>query len=267
MLNLYNESESNNLDLLKGNEDLSVGERFSLFFKEFSAKVDRDLASIAGSVHTVDLEGLKKALALNKPSYIKNGIVQLPTPEGFTPKLGSMMNHVERVSDAVFLVSSLKTESGRLYDWLKEIVAKGRVDKQYHWAVTDFDVVVERATEFLRSIPEDRGNVTYSLQQCYVNFEEVVSVVSVFNTKAKLYKTRDAEITSKEVSRVYDIGELMVKKIKVNDMVLTEGQLKDISDMVNKFIELTNITGAMLALLNETSKILTLQVEEIKKMR
>lgn len=267
MFNLLDDFDTQPLCLLTGNEDLSVGERLSFFFKEFSAKVDRGLSSMGKSVHTVDVDGLKKALAKNKPSYLKNSDVYLPVPEGFKAELGSMMNHVERVSDAVFLASSLKTEAGRLYDWLKEVIIKGRIDKEFNWGVSDFDIVVDRSIKFIKSLPENRADLSLPLSKLYVNFDELVSVSYKFNTKAKLFKTRDAEITSKEVTRVYDLGMTLVKKVDYNDIILEKDQLKVISEIVNKFIELTNITGAMLVLFNEASKILSLHVDKVKSLK
>lgn len=251
---------------INGCESLSLGENLSLFFKELNAKVDRGLATISRPIHTVDAKALSRVLERNQPSYTKNVLTSLPTPEGFIPGLGKMMKHVEMVTNAVFLTSALETESGRLYDWLKSIAAKGSAPSNFRWGISDVDEVVEKSIMFIKSLPESRNANNFDLQQLYVNFPEFVEVVNRFNTGVKLHKARSAEITSKEVGRVTEMGLLIVDKVKANDLLLTKAQLEDIEEVVNKFIKLTNVTGAMLVLMNETATILNQQAEIIKKL-
>ncbi|MNF11597.1 hypothetical protein D3C80_2128430 [compost metagenome] len=81
-----------------------------------------------------------------------------------------------------------------------------------------------------------------------------------------MLNARDVELTAKELSNVYDLGTLLVNKIHANDIVLKEEAIADIESVVNRFVELTNIAGAMMVLLNELTAVFTDQAKTIAKL-
>lgn len=250
-----------------GIEALTLGESLSLYFKEFGNSIDNRMAKMTKSIHTVNVKGLSNDLEKRGVLFVKNSHNEILTPEGFTPGLGNMDNYVNNVVRAVYLVSSLKTEASRLYDWIKQIIKKGRIDKSFTWTITDFDTIVNQAETFIKELPELRGGKTYTLEQVYVNFEEYFHLVNKFNTVVTGLKHRDVELAGKELERVYQIGDLLVTKIEHNDITLDVNAIKDIEFVINNFSRLANITGAMMTLLNETSAVLSAQADSIKRLK
>lgn len=252
---------------VQGFEALSVGEGLGLFFKEFGAGVDKVMASMNSSVHTVDVHGLAQSLEKRKVLYVQNTGVEILTPEGYTPGLGSMDYYVSNVIRSVYLASSLKTETSRLYDWIKQIIKTGRIDKSFGWTVTDFDSIVNEAEAFIKQLPENRRKQTYNLSQVYANFNDYFFVVNKFNSVVKGFKAREVEMVAKDITRVYELGDLLVRKVKENDITLSEASINDLQQAVASFTRFTNITGALLILLNETHAVLSSQANTLKQLK
>ena len=252
---------------LMGMEALSLGERFSLFFKEFNSSMDRRMATFASSVHTVDVLPAQRNIGENGALYVKNTGIEILTPEGYVPGLGNMAAYTKSVVAGVFIVGNLKTESVRLYDWLKQIIKNGRMDKGFTWAVTDFDRAVSTAESFLKALPDNGRAAKHRLGQVYVNFEEFFDTVASFNNAVNVLGGRDIEQVGRELSNVYDLGQILIAKIKANDLLLDERALREIDEVVNRFIGLTNIAGAMMVLLNELSAVFTAQVKTFSTLK
>lgn len=252
---------------VQGFEALSVSEGLGLFFKEFGSGVDKVMAAMNSSVHVVDVQGLARDLEKRNVLYVKNTGVELLTPEGFVPGIGAMDHYVSNVIRSVYLASSLKTETSRLYDWIKQIIKTGRIDKSFNWTVTDFDSVVNEAEAFLKQLPENRRKQTYNLSQVYSNFNDYFFVVNKFNGVVKGFKAREIEMVAKDITRVYELGDLLVRKVKDNDITLTESSINDLQQAVASFTRFTNITGALLILLNETQAVLSSQANTLKNLK
>jgi len=250
-----------------GIESLSIGDNFNLLFKEFSTSVDKKLSALSKSVHDVNIDHVIRHVKNNGVLYVKNTGAQILTPEGFSPGMGNMMAHTTAVVNGVYIITSLKTESSRLYDWMKQIIKNGRIDRGFGWTISDFTRALEQTENFIKNLPDRSRQATYSLGQVYVSFEEFYSVVNTFNNTVRTLGGRDVEMIAKDLANVYELGQLLVKKIKTNDILLSPESITDIEEVVNKFVHLTNICGAIMVLLNELTAVFTAQAKTITELK
>ena len=255
------------LPTIAGCEALSIGESINLFLKEIGGGVDRRLATLSKSIHPVEFLPVKRELEKKGILYVKNTTTQILTPEAFVPGMGNMMAYTKAVLNGSYIMGTLKTEAGRLYDYLKQVVVNGRVEGDFRWAVSDFSVAVGKAETFLKDLPETSRAVTYNLNQVYMSFEEMWEVINTFNNGVKTIGGRDIEVLAKTWQDVYNIGQLLVRKIKASDILIDEDTLADIERVVTKFAALNNIAGAMMVLTNELSAVFSSQVETVKKLQ
>lgn len=250
-----------------GFEALSIGDKFDLFFKEISTSIDKRMGALAKSIHVVDFQSVQKKLQREEVLYVRNTSTEILTPEGYVPGMGNMMAHTAAVTDAVYVISSLKTEASRLYDWLKQIISKGRMDTEFRWTIGEFGMAVTKAEDFVKNLPDNSRNLHYNLGQVYISFDEVWAVMNTFNNSVRTLGARDVEITAKVLSDVYSLGQLLVRKIHANDIMLSPEAIGDIERVVNKFAELTNISGAMMVLLNELSAVFSSQLKTLSGLK
>ena len=250
-----------------GFEALSIGDKFDMFFREMSTAIDKRMAAIAKSIHVVDFQSVQKKLEREEVLYVRNTATEILTPEGYIPGMGNMMGHTKAVTDSVYIISSLKTEASRLYDWLKQIITKGRMDTEFRWTIGEFGQAVSKAEDFVKNLPDQSRNLRYNLGQVYISFDEAWSVMNTFNNSVRTLGARDVEITAKILNDVYGLGQLLVRKIKANDIMLTPEAINDIEHVVNKFAELANISGAMMVLLNELSAVFSSQLKTLSELK
>lgn len=252
---------------VQGFEALSIGESFNLFFKEVANSIDKKMATLSKSIHPVDIDHVRKYLTKNNILYVKNTSLEILTPEAFTPGMGNMMAHTKALTEGVYVITTLKTEAARLYDWLKQIIKNGRMTTQFSWSIGDFGNAVTKAENFVRNLPDNGRQVRYNLGQVYISFEEFYEATNLFNNYVKTIGGRDIELMAKDLSNVYDLGQLLVKKIHANDIRFSQQAIDDIEAVVNKFIELTNISGALMVLLNELTAVFNAQAEALMKLK
>jgi len=249
-----------------GNEKLSVTESFDLFLTEFGRTVDRRLASFAGSVHKVDVDRLRKAVTSRTINFVKNAGVDLPVPHLYEPGLASMMAYSKGVTSGVFLISSLKTESVRLYDWLKQLIRLGRPETSFRWSISNFDTAVDRAEGFVKSLPEEGRAKSFPMGKVYLNFGEMQEIMTGYNAQANLLSARDVELTSRQMTDVYELGQLLVKKIKNNDIILDQNHIIEVESILNRFVDLVTLCGALMTLMNELCAVFKAQIDQVSKM-
>jgi len=250
-----------------GFEALSIGENFNLFFKEISTSIDKRMAVLARSIHTVDFKTAQQHLKQQEILYVKNTTLEILTPEGYTPGMGNMMAYTKSVAQGVYIICSLKTEAARLYDWMKQIIQKGRMQSEFKWTIGEFGQVVNNSENFLKNLPDNSRNLRYNLGQVYMSFEEAWDVMNTFNSSVQTLGSRDIELVVKIMSDVYDLGQLLVRKIQANDILISEVGLKDIEIIVNKFAQLTNVSGAMMILLNELTAVFNEQLKTLQSLK
>lgn len=249
-----------------GTEGLSVGESFGLFFKEFSTSIDKRMAILSKSVHKVDFSAAEDNIRSKKVLFVKCGGVQVLTPQGFRPGLANMAAHTKAVTNGVYLISSLKTEAARLYHWLKEIVRTGRMDSSFRWTLSDFDQVMDAGINYIKNLPVQDRQTRHPLSQVYVSFEEFFETVNGFNNTVNMIGARDIELITRELTNVYELGNLLVAKIQSNDLLLNEAAIVDIESIINRFVGLTNVCGVMMTLLNELTQVFTEQSKTLAKL-
>lgn len=250
-----------------GFEALSIGESFNLFFSEMSNSIDKRLSLLAKSIHAVNFDQTRIRLKKENILYVKNGTVQLLVPEGYLPGMGSMGNYAKHVALGVYIISTLKTEAARLYDWMKEIVSKGRMGQEFRWSIGDFGQALTKAENFIKGLP-DNGRVTHqNLNVVYSSYEEMWDVIHHYNVAVKNLGARDAEIISKTISGVFEIGQLLVKKIHANDIVLSREAIGEVEAIINRFRDFTNIAGVMMVLLNELTAVFQSQLKVLSELK
>lgn len=251
--------------LIGGTEALGVGETLSAFFKEFFTETDRKLASFKSSIHTIPATDLEKYLLGNKINFVRNSINGIPVPTYYTIGEGEMAFYVDNIVSAITVIDGFKTEIPRFYMWLKNVVKTGRFETSYKWTITKYDEQVGKVAEFIKDLEE--GPTVAPMGKVYVNFEEAIGLMQRFNFTVRSIKARDAEVMARDLKNVYEIGNLLVQKIKDNTLVVEPYVLDGIQTKVNEFNELTSIVGASLGLVNELSAVFKSQCEIIGKMK
>jgi len=250
---------------ISGVENLGVGESIRLFFEEFFTETDRKLAQFSSSLHTINWQAVEKELQARNVLYINNAQKRIPTPTYFDGGEGEMAFYIDNLITAVVVVDGFKTEIQRFYDWMKKVIKLGRIDSAYKWTVTGYDQEVGKISKFIKDLEE--GKKTYKLEECYVNFQEAFGLMNRFNQAVKSIGARDAEIMARDLKNVYSVGNLLVDKIKANDLVVDDYVIKGVQEKVNLFNELTSIVGACLGLINETTAVFDSQLKEFKTFK
>lgn len=250
-----------------GYEALSIGESFNLFFGEMSASIDKRLSLLSKSIHAINFDQTRLRLKKENILYVKNTATQILVPEGYMAGMGSMMNYTKNVALGVYLVSSMKTEAARLYDWMKEIVSKGRMGQEFRWSIGDFGQAITKAETFIKSLPDNGRTVTQNLGVVYISYEEMWDTIHTYNNAVKGLGSRDAEIISKNVADVFEIGQLLVKKIQSNDISLSRESIGEVESIVNRFRDFSNVTGVMMVLLNELTAVFQSQIKTLDGLK
>lgn len=252
---------------VSGFESLSIGENFRLFFSELSTSIDKRLSLLAKSIHTVNFDPVRLHLKKHNVLYVKNTATQILVPEGYIPGMGSMATYTKNITLGVYIVSTLKTEAARLYDWMKEIVSKGRMSQEFRWSIGDFGQAITKAENFIKGLPDNGSTVKQNLGTVYISFEEMWDTMHQYNIAVKNLGSRDAEVIAKTIADVFDIGQILVKKIQNNDITLTKEAIGEVEAIVNRFRDFTNIAGVMIVLLNELTAVFQSQLDTVGKLK
>lgn len=258
--------KSKSLLEVTGVEGMTLTESFGAFFKEFSTSIDRKLSSMSGSVHTVDVKSLRRFVEQGKVQFVRNTGVEIVVPANFTPGLANMMQTVNGIVNGVIILNSLKTEGARLYDWLKQVVKTGRPPSRFRWTISNFDSAIDQSLHFIRNLPDENRRLKCPLGQVYVNFQEMIDVVEHFNAAVATIGSRETEMAHKELANAYSMGQILIEKIKANDVVLDKATMTDLECMINAFIELTNLAGALMTVTNEMSAVLREQIKTVTSL-
>lgn len=250
---------------LAGLESLGMGESLRLFFEEFFTETDRRLAQFKTSIHTINWESVQKKLTTNKVLFINNANKRIPVPTYYQSGEGEMAYFIDNVILSITVVEGFKTEIQRFYDWMKQIVKLGRVNNVYKWTISDYDSQVGKVSKFIAELKE--GDKVEKLGEVYLNFEEAYGLMNCFNQNVKSIGPRDAEVMARDLKNVYEVGNLLVNKIKSNDIIIDQYTLQKVQEKVNLFNELTAIVGACLGLINETTAVFDSQLKEFSSFK
>ena len=101
----------------------------------------------------------------------------------------------------------------------------------------------------------------------YFNWDEFFACVDTFNNTVQTLGARDVELLAKELTNVYELGQLLVHKIQSNELVIGEQGIDDIETIVNKFVGLVNLSGAVLVLLNDLTAVFNEQVKTLADLK
>lgn len=253
------------LPMMAGVEELGIGESIRLFFEEFFTETDKKLALFQTSLHTINYSLVEKYLKDNNVLFINNADKKIPVPTYYQGGEGEMNYYIGNLVAAITVVELFKTEIGRFYDWIKVILRKGRADSAYKWTITDYDTKAGEVATFIKELTE--GPKVAKLGNTYVNFGEAFGLMQSFNNAVVSIKARDAEIMARELKGVYDVGSLLVDKIKANDIIVDAAVMGDIKNKVSMFNELVNVVGASLGLINEQTAVFESQLAIFKTFR
>lgn len=251
---------------IAGVESLSLRESMGLFFKEFTRAVDKKMGSLKSSLHTIDYASTQNYLKKNDILFVAHAGAEITTPHYFQGQIGEMESYVRNLINGIMMINGLKTETSRLYDWLKHIVRTGRTDKSFKWSISDFHEVVDQMDVFIKEL-EPSQNPRFPLDQVYLRFEDCFTMINQYNLAVKSIKSRDIEVLSREISQVYELGNLLVTKIESNDLLIDKAAIDDIAMTVNGYIHLVNLSGATMGMLNELTSVFERQMEEFKKFK
>jgi len=263
--NFVSQVKNSNLLEISGVESLGVGEALHLFFEEFFTGTDRKLAQFQTSLHTINWQGTEKLLKDRNINFINNANQRITVPTYFQAGEGEMLYYVSNIVSAITVVEGFKTEIQRFYDWMKNVIKKGRADKAYQWTITNYDSKVGEVVAFIKELRE--GPKTATMNKVYVNFPEAFGLMSRYSLAVEAIKARDAEVMARDLKNVYEVGNLLVAKIKANDLVIDAYTLKGIQDKVSQFNELTNVVGGALGLINELTAVFNSQLKEFQAFK
>ena len=266
MFDMINEVKQPQLLALTGIESLGLRESMSLFFNEFNRSIDRKMSALKSSIHEIDYRSTQRYLESKDILFVRNAGVEITVPEYYSGAMGEMETYVRHLINGILIINGLKTETARLYDWLKSIVKRGRMDKSFSWAITDFDQCVEQTDTFIKDL-DPNNKAKFPLDQVYLRFDDAFMLINQYNQTAKSLKSRDIEILSRDITAVYEIGSLLVTKIEANDILLEKSALVDIQLVVNNYIHLVNVAGVVTGLLNELTAVFEAQLGEFRKMK
>lgn len=244
-----------------GMEGLSVTERFGTFFSQVSLGIDKRFASLKSSIHPVDFgPAIKKSKTLNF-FKVENNLIA--TAELWDHKKLSWALYVEQVCNGASLLGNLKDEADNMYSWLKNVAATGKVSREFKYKFSLMNDLVESTEQFVSDLGGYR-RTSAALREMYPSFEEMAKIGSKYNLMVKLIKGRDAEILVKQLAQINKMGELIIEKIKIEDIVLSEADINELASSIEYFNRAVNCGGAAIGLLNELREVFASQVTNIK---
>lgn len=241
-------------EYVAGEEKLSFPEHLKEWFTGIYLAIQKLYAKFTFNIHNVNMGMELSRLNRDPALFHKHGQVACPTPEYFVRTPMWMTDYVNALKDTPVLLDILKTESSTMYTRMKQFAATGKAPPRFRWVVSDTDMVIARAEKFMEGLQQNRGE--YKLKEVYSNVAEIISVVDTYNATVKNFKSRDSEMLSNDLKRVYDISSIAVEKLKIGDIPASQDEILTIEDMFKTFSRLTNITGAMLVLLNEMAAVM-----------
>lgn len=250
---------------ITGVESLGVGESLGLFLEEFFTATDRKLAQFQTSLHTIKYLPVEQLIKDKNISFINNANARITVPTYYQAGEGEMLYYVTNIIGAIIVIDGYKTEIQRFYDWTKNVIRRGRADKAYQWTITDYDSKVGEVIAFIKELKE--GSKTANLNKVYVNFPEAFGLMARYSLAVESIKARDAEVMARDLKNVYEVGNLLVAKIKANDIKIDTYTLNCIQEKITMFNELTNVVGGALGLVNEMTAVFNSQLEEFKKFK
>lgn len=255
----------NNVDpySVAGVEALTIPERVKFFFKESNLSIDQLMSKISFNIHQVDVDKLVKNS--NNINFLKNTAAPLTVPAYFNPVVCDWKTYQDKVLQSVLLAIHLNKEADDFYSWIKNIVKTGKVARLYQFSVSDFDQLVDECDEFISSL-KISDSKRKPMGELYDNFGLMAEHISRFNLNVKPLKARDVEVLDKTFNNIYEIGNLLYRKIEVSDIVLAKEDIDLVKERIQMIVKALNVTGAMVGLLNELTAVYRSQIDEVCRL-
>lgn len=275
MLHIFEEYKNGKLALalngggeliVDGMESFSIPERFKFFFKEASLSTDKILSKLSFNIHQVDTKVLAEINKNRSVNFLRAAAFPITVPAFYNAKVTDFNSYQSKVVQSVLLVSQINVEAETFYKWLKDIVKTGKVTKLHSFAISDFEELISESETFLDQL-EAGESKKKPISELYDSFGKMEESINWFNTNVKVLKARDVELIDKQFNNIYEIAELLYRKIKANDIVISKEDLDLVKDKLIEIARVLNITGAMVGLLNELSAVYRSQVSEVKTMK
>lgn len=247
-------------DKVDGNEAFGIPkfltpvEGFRLRLSSLSLEIDRKIASMSSSIHTVDYN--KAQARANKLSYINKADSELGVPVHYNNRAMAWEQYVKNCLQGVSLLDSFKTDSVRFYDWLKAIAAKGQVASTYRHTISGTSRQVDDLEKFVKTLGDSKRSMTIKMGDLYPSFDKMFGTVNQFNHQVKMIKARDVEIIARQLKLNAELGEVVLDRILSNDIVLNERDIEQFKQTFDEFERYMNVTGVVVGLLNELSAVL-----------
>lgn len=250
---------------IDGLESLTFGERLKVFFKELSLGIDTLNAKyLNSSIHTVKTGNVFSTLK-EKNEYFNISSNQIPTPVFFNPNKSTFREYVQFCINSAGLLISTMDEADKVYNGLKSAVNKQVVP----YGLRNFQhiKVLETINNDLVSLFSNTGVSSRDISEVYSNFNSAEETIEYFNSVVKDIKSRDAEILKKKIDLIVDLIKLIKLKIENNDISLRDDDRLTIELSLNRLNEMVTMTGKLLNLTSELSKVLELQVKAFSSFK
>lgn len=250
---------------IMGYEALSPAEHVGQFFAELSLSIDKFNAKHFGnSIHTVKIgktfQELKAA-----GNYFDVSFKHIASPVLFDPKRMSFADYVDLCCQTVGALKIVTTVAENVYRGIKSTAAKGQVPvsmASYDTASIVFDMKA-KSDEFLST-----GNpTTRAVSELYGNWGIADTTFQLFNKAVDSLKGRDVEVLDKNVREVVAISALLKRKLNSGEITLTEPQKDVLNESLDILGQLVTYVGFMMNNLSELSRIMTLQIEQLPKLK
>lgn len=253
----------NVIDLREGNERLSVTEGLKTWMSNANFHIQKLYSKFTFNVHEVKVNDLVNRFNKQPDFYPRNVNMLLVTPPYFDKEPGWMHGYVKNLHYTKILINLLNTEVETIYSRLTKLAKQGVVPKQFNWNISDTETTLINVEEFIAGLKTTHSD-QHELQLVYRNMDDFFKTVNQHNQNVKQLKSRDTESISRRLDNVYDIAQLIVKKVEAGDIKLNEDTLNDISNMFKELNRLTHVTGTMFSLTNECTGILESQSKQFK---
>lgn len=250
---------------VEGNEALTVGERFSSFFKELSLGVDTfNAKNFNKSIHGITGIDIWKKLG-NENVYFDVSTKHIPAPVMFNPNKISFQNYVEYILKAVPILKLVDSQAELVYRGLKTIAATGKTP--FSLSNTDNSILINETRAQFGNVLEDTRVYTRAVNDLYPNFTIAFDIVSDFNKIVDTLKSRDVEVMSKRADQVVNIINILKPKIDSSSVILNEHEVNLVNNTISNLVDNLTFAGQMLAQLSDLTRVLQLQTQEAQKLK
>lgn len=250
--------------LYQGTEAFTVGEKIKVFFSELSLSIDQFNGSVFNSsVHVVDARKTLKTLK-EKNNYFKYSSYQIPTSVFFNPNKISFIEYTELCLEAIDMLDHTNDELQDFYEAIKETISSGKMPFSVMLKKEDRQLTARKTR--LETKVDNTAHTHRALNQVYPNLATIEKTIDGYNRKVSLLKSRDAELTTKRVNNLIDLLKILKSKVDVSDVKLTQNELEAIKRGISRINDLVSVTGTMMAMVNDLSRVIELQIETLSTL-